>query len=186
MEALITILDITIWPITVLVISLIFKTETKKLITRLTSLKFKGVEANFTNELKQIEKDAQKIKSNKESVSVTSIKEIENRLDRLVDISPKAAILEAWSEIEGLGYKVGLTRGTVMPRVFPKAIVEYLESTGEFSPLEIKLIEDLRRLRNSVSHIPDVEISTIDAERFMNISKKVISLLDTKVIKKHE
>jgi hypothetical protein len=49
-------------------------------------------------------------------------------------------------------------------------IVEYLINSGKFSPESINLIEQLRRIRNQASHMPDFAISQNEAERYLDLA----------------
>ena len=98
MEILAQLIDSLAWPIIVLIIILIFRSEFLKALTKLSNLKYKDFEAKFGNQLSNVEKKVQELDIHvSDEVKVfdkVDIKEETNfdRLFRISEISPRASI----------------------------------------------------------------------------------------------
>lgn len=51
-------------------------------------------------------------------------------------------------------------------------ILTHLEKSGKFSPESLKLINELRQIRNNASHLPDFAVTQSDAERYLELAVK--------------
>ena len=168
MDHFVEIIKALAWPLSVTWLGYIFRSEVRLLLNRMSSFKYKDVEASFERELAEAENNAKRIiTSVAPSSQDLSQKE---QLFRISEVSPRAAVVEAWTLIETAAIKNGLISGTAIQRTNPKMIVEYLVKSGEFSPESINLIEQLRRIRNQASHMSDFEISQNEAERYLDLA----------------
>ena len=178
-DQIIKIIEIIVWPFTVCFGILIFKNDIHTIIQRISTIKYKDLEATLSNSIKDAEKISKNIKIKKISDNTQNL-ELESRLLRILDISPKAAILEAWAEIEAEAFKKDLVSGTTFKRVLPVKILEYVGKHSKLSAQELELLNDLRVVRNRASHLPDIIIKLGDAEKYINVAIKVITLLKQK------
>ncbi|ABX51706.1 hypothetical protein Sbal195_4549 (plasmid) [Shewanella baltica OS195] len=160
------------WPAAVIWMSFIFRSEVRALLSRVSSFKYKDVEASFGQRLEKAENDARLIQSpTKAKDSESENSQIEQLL-RISEVSPRAAVVEAWTLIETAAIKNGLVMGGVMKRTNPKMILTHLEKSGKFSPESLKLINELRQIRNNASHLPDFAVTQSDAERYLELAVK--------------
>ncbi len=178
MDYFVEIVKAIAWPVAIIWLGYIFRKEVRLLLGRLSSVKYGEVEASFSKELAEAEFSAQKIKvQNPESTQLNlSQKE---QLFRIAEVSPRAAVVEAWTLIETAAVKKGLTYGVTIPRTNPKLIVEYLNNSGKFSPESLSLIEQLRRIRNQASHLPDFAITQSEAERYLELAAQSASVIES-------
>ncbi|MCD9517009.1 hypothetical protein [Photobacterium carnosum] len=174
MEHLVQIIEALAWPIAVVWLGYLFSAELRGLMTRLTALKHGDTEISFSHDLKQVEKKVSEFEQGIETLSESTPEELsqKERLYRLVEISPRAAIIEAWTLIEIAAVKSDLTTGSAIKRTNSKLILDHLVSTGNFSPNSIEVINSLRQLRNRASHLPDFAISQDEAERYLDLAIK--------------
>ncbi|KZN70465.1 DUF4145 domain-containing protein [Pseudoalteromonas luteoviolacea] len=180
MEHLVEIIKALAWPVAVVWLGHLFRAELRGLITRLTALKHGDTEISFNQDLKQAEQKASELEQSKEAVSESSPEELsqKERLYRLAEISPRAAIVEAWTLIEIAAVKSDLTTGSAIKRTNPKLILDHLASTGNFSPNSIEVINSLRQLRNRASHLPDFAITQDEAERYLDLAIKSAHVIE--------
>jgi len=174
MEHFVEIIKAIAWPIAIVWLGYVFRSEVRQLLGRMSSLKYKDMEANFDKQLAKAESEAKSITVNKkpnENLSQTE------QLLRIADVSPRAAIVEAWTLIEMAASKKGLKAGVALPRTSPKMIVDYLQMSGELPQNSIKLIEQLRKLRNQAVHMPDFAISQSEAERYLELAAKIAAVI---------
>lgn len=164
------------WPVTTLAALWTFRSELARLLERLSLLKLKGAEATFAQPLSEAESDANQVDELRSAKTVTPVvKEESERLRLLAEASPRAAVMEAWAMIETAAYEAGYAAGSTIPRVSAGTIVRLL--SDRLPPTALRLLEDLRRLRNRAAHHPDVVISTEDAERYLELAARAASMI---------
>ncbi|MCH7377671.1 hypothetical protein MM182_20250 [Aeromonas sp. MR19] len=169
MESWIKLLDVSIWPATVLILALIFKGEFSKILTRMSKFKYKDIEASFDQELSIVEETTKETNKviNKDSSSVRdSYNYTLERILQLADVSPRACVSEAWREVESVTVSLMHAynydpRNVQMSKIF-RGIVH--DNGYPWS-----LYEDYRRLmnlRNQAVHAGDFDLSKDEAERY--------------------
>lgn len=178
MDYFVEIIKAIAWPASIIWLGYIFRKEVRLLLGRISSVKYGEVEASFSKELAEAEVNAKKLTMpNSEATQQSNFSQKE-QLFRISEISPRAAVVEAWTLIETAAVKKGLTSGATIPRTNPKMIVEYLYSSGKFSPESMNLIEQLRRIRNQASHMPDFAIIQSEAERYLDLAAQAASVIE--------
>lgn len=177
MDYFVEIIKAIAWPASIIWLGYIFRKEVRLLLGRLSSVKYGEVEASFSKELAEAEVNAKKLAIPKPDASQSNLSQKE-QLFRISEISPRAAVVEAWTLIETAAVKKGLTSGTTVPRTNPKMIVEYLYSSGKFSSESMQLIEQLRRIRNQASHMPDFAITQSESERYLELAAQAASVIE--------
>ena len=178
MEHFVNLVEAVAWPVSVVWVAYLFRGEITKLFGRVSSLKYKDMEANFEESLSEAEAKAAQVKVRDAIPTPEAASELDQLL-RISEISPRAAVVEAWTLIESAAIKTGLSTGTVIQRTNSKLILEYLESTGKFSPESLELIKKLRQIRNRVSHMPDTSVSQEEAERYLDLATKSASIIES-------
>ncbi|MGE6568160.1 DUF4145 domain-containing protein [Shewanella vesiculosa] len=170
MDNFVEILNALAWPATVIWLGYMFRAELRLLLGRLTRVKHGSTEFGFGEGLKEAEVLAQKTPID----HVPPKRDIDHEeiLLRIAEVSPRAAVVEAWTLIENAAVKKGLVKGTVMPKVFIKDILEHLQQSGKFSPQSIDLILKLKQMRNHATHMPDFAITQDEAERYLRLAAK--------------
>lgn len=179
MEYVIEILRICAWPLTVCLAVLVFRNDIHAIVGRISTIRYKNLEATLSGKIR----DAQNISRSMKKLAATkdsSTDELAGRLYRILEISPKAAILEAWSEIEAEAFKND-TRGSTRKHGFtPLKILEFTEGNSGFSQKELQLLTELRSARNNAAHLPDIIIEKDDAERYIEIALKAVIMMRQK------
>jgi uncharacterized protein YutE (UPF0331/DUF86 family) len=174
MEHFVEIIKAIAWPIAIVWVGYIFRSEVRQLLGRISSLKYKDMEANFDKQLAKAESEAKSITvSNKTTEDLSQTEQ----LLRIAEVSPRAAIVEAWTLIEMAASKKALKAGATLSRTSPKMIVDYLQRSGELPPNSLEIIEQLRKLRNQAVHMPDFAISQSEAERYLELAAKSAAVI---------
>ena len=94
------------WPVTVVLLVLLFRAEIKKLMSRLSEHKYRDVAARFSAELDIAEENAASTdlltakRPKPKPESEKTYGELSELVDRLASESPRAAALEAWRHLE--------------------------------------------------------------------------------------
>lgn len=170
----IEILNIVIWPLTIIAILVLFKKPILKLLPYLSTLKYKDLELSFSDQLKEVEQDMK-------SVSGDDQQKVEYHKDALANQPPTAVVIDHWRKIElAAKEKVSeLFSGSKELQLALQRPIEYLQQTGTFIPSTIKNLSSLRSLRNQVIHQPEYAITDELAAKYANLALKMISRIDT-------
>ncbi len=179
MDSFVKLIDALAWPTAVIWLGYIFRSEIRNLLGRVSELKYKDLEAKFEKELATAEAQAKVAIPKERAVSVideepvypSPYDEKYEQLLRIADESPRAALLEAWIEVEtSLAEAIenqGLGHGRrIMPR---KAVIELI-NTGRYAKTVLPLFEDLRRLRNEAAHAPQFVPNKQQTRRYLQLA----------------
>lgn len=179
MEHIVEIIKAIAWPVAAVWLGYIFRGEIKKLLRRVSSLKYKDMEASFEKELAEAEVKAKEVEVPKISETQEELTQKE-QLFRIAEVSPRAAVVEAWTLIETAVVKNGLTSGSTIQRTNPKMIVTYLANIGRLPKESLELIEQLRQIRNRATHMPDFTITQSEAERYLDLAVKSANIINSR------
>lgn len=116
MELLVNLLIGIAWPVAAVWIAYLFKGELRSLLYWM--FKYKDLEAKFESGLAEAEAKVTAIE--RSSPSSPPRPEISSKLEqlcRITDVSPRAAIMEAWVLVEDAAGKSGFVQGATIPRV---------------------------------------------------------------------
>jgi hypothetical protein len=178
MELLVQLLIGIAWPIAVIWIAYFFKGELRLLLQRMSQFKYKDVEAKFEGGLAEAE--AKAIAIEKSTPSLPPRPELTSKLEqlrRISDVSPRAAILEAWVLVEEAAGKSGFVQGATIPRVNPHLFVEELVRLGKLPTGSDKLLDHMRRLRNQAAHLSDFSLNQDEADRYLQLAARMSELI---------
>ncbi|MEZ8073415.1 hypothetical protein ACED48_20310, partial [Vibrio sp. 5S239] len=111
MEHIVEIIKALAWPVAVVWLGYLFRNEVRGLMGRLTALKHGDTEISFNRALEKAEQQASEIPQTEEVIHESTAEELSQKeqLYRLAEISPRAAIVEAWTLIETAAVKSDLT-----------------------------------------------------------------------------
>lgn len=178
MELIVTLLTGIAWPVAVVWIAYLFKGELRSLLHRLSQLKYKDVEAKF--EIGLAEAEAKVIAIEKSAPSTLPRPEITSKLEllrRIADVSPRAAIMEAWVLVEDAAGKSGFVQGAAIPRVNSHLFVDELVRLGKLPNGSSSLLDQMRRLRNQAAHLPDFSLNQDEADRYLQLAARMSELI---------
>jgi hypothetical protein len=153
------------WPVAVVLIVFIFRQSLAKLIPGLRRLKYKDIEAEFGH---QIEEAKQELGPPAPPPALPGPQK-EGEAQRkgnllyyrsLAEVSPRAAILEAWIEFEvAANNAVESLQLAFRKRPLPmQHVFGVLGEAGLLLPQEIDALTRLRALRNQVVHGPEPDL----------------------------
>lgn len=144
------------WPAIVVWIIWYLKEHLPALARSLRKVKFSGIEMEFE---KQAEKLAAETQSAIPAESPIEDPEIA-RLKQIADISPRAAIVEAWVRVETNAAEVVRQAGLrVSNAPGPLQLLNSLKQLGVLTPPQVSAFNHLRELRNMAVHGTDMEVS---------------------------
>jgi hypothetical protein len=165
---------------TVLVLGLLFRSELRGVVSRLTRVKYKDLEAQFDRELREAEKRAKEIPEVRGDSRLHLQGSAEHpRLFRLAQISPRAAVVEAWREVELATSRAARAAGLpVEGRIAGTRHLQKLVQQGVVGGSFVPLYEQLRRLRNEAAHAAEFDIDQTEAERYLDVALTIVDGLD--------
>lgn len=167
------------WPITVLVLVVYFRSEIGRAFGRLQHLKYRDFDATFKEELREAEREAKlaipQVEAGAQSRAGLKLKPTRyDELMRIAEISPRAAIVEAWREVEVAAREAaerhGIIAGGDASRFHTSKIMQELISKGLLPPEFQNVFERLRDLHVQAVHAPDFALALAETERFIQLA----------------
>ena len=182
----------TAWPISAVVIALLFRAQLTDLLKRITKGKFAGGEFEFSDSAQDQLADATEGSSSPLESNDSS--KDENALDsayRLLEISPRAAVVEAWRVMNDKALMTIMDHienasepgefpysGELIGRHLPTArMTEYFRKHRILAPDQIALFDELRRLRNHAAHHDDFEIGDKKGKEYLILTELLMESL---------
>jgi hypothetical protein len=160
------------WPVAAVVAFLALRNQLTQRFSALESLKWKDFEFRFASEVHRIAAEAQMAVPEPEVRSLPATTEEERRA-HLADLSPRAAIIEAWIGLESAA-AVGLrSRGVAITdrEIYqPARLAEALISSRLLNASQADVLKELRRLRNAAAHAEDPKITPETAREFVDVA----------------
>ncbi len=176
MDYILKFLELTIWPIVTLVVFFVLKKPLKALLPFVNKFKYKDIEVSFSESLKEVRKEAEESGLDVEAKSTP-----EEKIDlyKLIEISPSAAILESWKEIETAAKdKIKLlVVGNSQQKALQRPIT-HLELTGALIPTTARAIRDLRALRNQAAHTQHFQIPKDDVLEYVHLANAIANQIN--------
>jgi hypothetical protein len=179
MTFLAKVIEFLAWPITIIVLVKILRAEIKALLPFLKKLKAGPVEAEFERDIKEI-KEYSKVQSGDVARQGVVTPE-QQMLLQLVQINPRAAVLEAWRGVEQSAIRVIQNKAIYVPEResrSPLALIRALNKEKILSEDEISLYHELRMLRNQAAHTQDFSPTTDAALAYIDMASGLKNSLD--------
>lgn len=160
------------WPIALIVVFLLLRRHLLARMPDLESLEWKDFRFRFGRRVHELAAQTRQELPDAEAGAATSLDGERHRL-KLADISPRAAILESWIELEGAAAVALKRRGAAVTRQElrqPSRLADALVTTGLLGANQAGLLSELRRLRNAAAHAADPKITAETAREFVGIA----------------
>lgn len=169
------------WPLAFVWFVQKYGNDVKELILRLSKVKFGNAEAEFYLGLKVAEELANETLVVEASKYIpkesTEFSQRMAQLERIADVSPRAAIMESWLLIEEAAGKAGFVQKAAVPRINSLLFIEWLVREGKIDEPTANLVNRMRMLRNKASHLRDFELTKDEAERYLKIATQIFLLI---------
>lgn len=179
MDYVIRLLEAVAWPVAIVWLGYIFRGDIQRLLKRVNQLKYRDLEANFEKELAAAEEEAKKytlVKKTSEPIGDEPLypppyDELYERLLRIAEESSRAALLEAWTEVEvSLGDAADRCDVYNSKHIAPRRLLMELISRGFYPKTVLPLFEDLRALRNEAAHATEFIPSRQQTRRYLQLA----------------
>lgn len=169
------IIKVLAWPCTVIVIVLMLRKPLIKLIPLLQRLKYKDLELDFGKSVKELREDAIKVLPD-EMADATLVERIPEKIIRLAEISPRAAVMESWHAVQKAAIDaLRKRRGDLeeSARGSQYRLVQTVAKAGLLDEDQIGIYHNLRFLRNEAAHSPDFALSPESALEYSNLAYRL-------------
>lgn len=181
MNYFIQILTIVVWPVTILIVLFFFRKELKFIFQKLSQISYKDFRANFEKELTAVENKVNQLSpktSDKDFISDIKGITAYGSLIKIAEVSPKAAIMEAWRNVEiATMYAAEKNNIYVSGQIAGSRAIKNLISNKFLDSELIEVYENMRKLRNKAAHSVDFALTYDEAERFIENSFEITSRL---------
>ncbi|WP_211705776.1 hypothetical protein [Paraburkholderia aspalathi] len=172
------------WPGTVLALLLIVRKELPGIVRSLRRLKFKDVELEFGEAAKAIAtetKEAVPPARADSKLTGGAKSDISARLEVVADLAPRAAILEAWLQVEAAAADVVRKHAavTISSTPGPLRLLDGLRRAGVLNERQVSVFENLRRLRNEAVHGSDVRFSKESVTSYIDSALSMAAYLES-------
>ena len=166
----------TAWPITTVIVFYFMRKPLFGLIPLVKKLKYKDLEMEFSKEIQNLKTEAEDAFEKRDSKNLDgNHKPI--ALD-LVSFSPRAAIIEAWIELESAASRLAgsywAQDGSVSLANYPK-LGEYLHQCKVLNDKQLTIFNKLRELRNKSAHAESLDLGEHDARAYVEMASKLTS-----------
>ena len=156
------------WPIVVLFVVLLLRGQLDRVIGTTDKVSYGGFEISFSQTVGQIKKEIDQ--------SIPPVEKDPSKIKFLnitASLSPSAAVMEAWKEVEVATIKLILKRNPnlVLDSDTPYKHLEILLAEYDIADVrQIKIFHDLRVLRNKVVHVSQYDITSEQAIEYVGLA----------------
>lgn len=167
------------WPVTAIVLVVLLRKPIVEFIPLLRRLKYKELELEFAQEVSALKAEVEAIAKEK-GEEAPSIPSSSSNLLNLVAFSTRAAIMEAWLEVETAAVAVASSFWGQSPndtfRNMPK-LGEYLLQCKVIDIKQLAVFNKLRQLRNKAAHAQDLDLSENDARSYVQLASDLAKFI---------
>jgi hypothetical protein len=159
------------WPLAIIIIVFLLRNHIANLFPLLSKLKIKGFEIEFRKSLKELVHLRTIALPDSESLSDSTNEKIESSIEKIAEISPRAAIIEAWLNVEVAAAELIKKNGLLDKKYFtPYDLRKNLLNKSTLNDDQLKIFQNLRDLRNKAVHIPDFNFKTNEVIEYVNLA----------------
>ena len=167
------------WPVFAVVAVLLLRKPIVKLLPTLQRAKYKDWELEFGEKLEEAENKADQVQLPHSELSPGEEsrpeKTLRYRVEQLASVSARAAVAEAWREVEESLLEAAERAGVKPRRPVHRTATDLLQ-LGQLQPEAISLLEDLRVLRNRAVHAAeDFDINPRQALEYGLLAERLIA-----------
>lgn len=165
------------WPAAVFGSVFLFRQELR---TALPKLRLKHGETEISFKLDQAEQEVQQLPLEVTAEDLAPTPEEHQRFLRLAEISPRAAILDARTEIEQTAFNLLKQKGERNHSRGLLSTIRELRRLGMIDETASALLDNLRVIGNTAAH-EDAEITSAEALRYAELANTALAVLNKKI-----
>lgn len=171
------------WPLTVLIIIYLLRKPLNELLPKLLRLKYKDLEVSFDKELKEAKDkaDTSELPKVDKLAGYSPIVEKRDRLFELARNYPRAAIIEAWTQLEASIGNALYAHNITTYNERTSGLISYKNSAKllfKNKPQYLSYFNSLLDLRNKAVHTDDIEIDHNKAVSFIELALRLVAYIE--------
>ena len=172
-------IDSLAWPLATVVILSMLRRPLTQLIPLLRRLKFKDLELDFERKVHELVVQARgEVPAAPDDAE--RIERVEERFAEMARVSPRAAVLESWVDLEDAAIAATKRHGlelTSREVRSPKTLGSALEEAGILDDGKMGIYHRLRNLRNAAAHASDFSFDTESAIEYAGLASRLAEFL---------
>lgn len=179
MELLVELIVGISWPATILILAFTFRREAITLFSRITRLRYKELEADFEETIRELKAEApvELAVLGQKVLPASWVTQRKSELLELAEISPRAAVLESWLEVEKAVRDLTIAVG-ILESPKPHDQMRELVESGVVPAMFLESIDELRRLRNTAAHSTDFGLPAQLVQSYVEYSLSIVDALE--------
>lgn len=169
------------WPVTLFILILLIRKPLRELIPFLKRARLSELEIEFDRDLEEVSLKAQNEFQEKNNDWRIALIELSDKI-------PTSAVTEAWKEVETRVkelIKLNDPSVVVYSETRYKDMQEIMESRQLLDNRKIKIYDDLRQIRNKVSHAKGYDLTKNQAHRYVTVAIQLTEYLESKIREFH-
>lgn len=173
------------WPGAVVLVVLLLKKDIQRLLNLLRKVKAGPVEAEFEAAVEKLEQRV--VETPGEPPEYYALKDRKLELMRVAEASPRAAVLEAWRDVEAAVLKLADTKAVYVPEknASVNTAARALAKEGHLPAEWVSHFYELRELRNKAAHSSDFNPTLETAAGYIELTARVRARLEAAARKKN-
>jgi hypothetical protein len=171
------------WPGTVILCVMLLRKPIAELIPMIRNLKYKDFEIYFSRRLEELQEEADEAElpptpppTTAPPAEIGPPSDYWEMIERLSEVSPRAAIAEAWRRAEWALDDYFRRLGQERPTSY-QGMLRALRAQGTPLPPAMTLFQELRVLRNRAVHARDFDMDSQRAIEFARLSERIVASL---------
>ena len=172
------------WPGMVIVCVFLLRKPIAELIPLMRNLRFKDLAIDFGRRIDELEAEADEAELPSIPPPTTEAPEelgpetdYWETIEHLSEVSPRAAIAEAWRRVEWAINDYFRRLGQERPRSY-QGMLRALKAQERLIPPAMSLFQELRSLRNRAMHARDFDIDSQRAIEFAQLAERIVASLE--------
>ncbi|WP_310638559.1 hypothetical protein [Delftia acidovorans] len=158
------------WPLAAIWISYIFRAELRSLLGRMSTFKYKEMEAKFERDIAAAKAQSSRLEPSKTKIwndaTLSGVLTTYELFQRIAATSPRAAIIEYWIDLEA-AISAAAKKAKIEGRSVTKRVAALIEA-GHIEADAMPLFLKLRDIRNQATHLSEFSISVEDALAYLD------------------
>jgi hypothetical protein len=168
------------WPLASVVLALVLRRQITSLLPFVRRVKAGPLEAEFEREVRELRTSADATTSSQPPTKPSWQEELE----RLAQVNPRSAIMEAWRQTESalirtLQAKDPSLRDRDVSST--REVLRFLGERGAATPEDVAMLNQMRFLRNQAVHVESFQPTYDAAMNFVRLAGEIIGRVESRV-----
>jgi uncharacterized protein YutE (UPF0331/DUF86 family) len=181
------IIKAVIWPLTIIGILVILRKPILNYFPAIEKLKYGDWELDFAKQVHKLAKEAKESLDSALSKFDDATQDDYKKLLDIAQVSPRAALLEAWMTLESVAFQVMKQKDPKLTTTILKTPLQFgitLEKQGIINCSQKEIFDKLRNLRNAAAHAMDFAFDTRAAIEYAEMALNLVNHIRIQSINK--